>query len=99
MPTSGKVLIGLILLLAPVWIILVSGVAELNKSGGQAVAGLQKNVEDLEKQVNDTRRQVVALKDQIALTQVAMDEELAVARARQAARQSARSEELERAAR
>jgi chromosome segregation ATPase len=99
MPTPGKVLVVLVMLLAPVWVILVSAVAQLNMSGGEQVGKLKQQVESLEKQVSDARRQVVALKDQITLAQVAMDEDLAVIRARQADLQKARSETIEMATR
>lgn len=99
MSTAGKVLVVLVLLLAPVWVILVSAVAELNKSGGEQVAKLKGDVANLEKQVTDTRRQIVTLKDQIKLEQVTMLQEVAAIRSHAADLEKARSETFEIAAR
>jgi len=99
MSTPGKVLVVLVMLLAPVWMILIAAVAELNKSGGSQIASLKTQVETLEKQVSDARKQLDALKAQIGLAQVAMANDLAVIRSRQADLQKARSETLEMASR
>jgi chromosome segregation ATPase len=99
MPTAGKVLVVLVLLVVPVWIVLVSGVAELNKSGGEQVATLKSRVDQLDAELSKTEKALVDMKDEIALHQRAMAEQLAVIRSRQADLQKARSETMEIASR
>jgi len=99
MSTPGKVLVVLVLLLAPVWVIMVSSVAQLNKNGGEQVANLKKQVETLENEVAATRKQIVDLKDKIELEQVTMAEHLAAIRAHKADLEKARSETREIASR
>ncbi len=99
MSTAGKVLVVLVLLVAPVWIVMVSTVAELNKNAGAQLAGLEKNVETLETEVATLKKNVVSLKDQIALEQEAMNQQLAATRAQQSDLQHARSEWIEIASR
>src|SRR5690349_17272417 len=95
MSTAGKVLIGLIVATVPLWVVLASGVAELNKSGGEQVQKLQAEFATLEKNLAETRRQVAEMKDQIATGQVALADQLAVLRSRQADLQKIRSETIE----
>jgi chromosome segregation ATPase len=92
MSTAGKVLVVLVLLVAPVWIVMVSTVAQLNKNAGAALAGLEKTVANLETEVATMTKNVVSLKDQISLEQEAMNQQLAASRARQAGLQKLRSE-------
>jgi len=95
MSTAAKVLAVLVLLVVPVWIILMSAVAELNKSGGAQVASLKKDVERLDGEVAKLQKDVVDLKDQITLEQGAMADQLSAIRAHQADLQKARSETIE----
>jgi DNA repair exonuclease SbcCD ATPase subunit len=95
MSTPGKVLVVLVLLLTPVWIILISAVAQLNKNAGAQVKSLKEEVASLEKSVAGTKEDIVRLKDDIELEQLAMATELAAIRGHQANLQKARSEILE----
>jgi chromosome segregation ATPase len=99
MSTAGKVLVVLVLLVAPVWIVMVSTVAQLNMNAGAGLAALKTKVATLENDVATMTRDIVKLKDQIAHEQEAMSQQLAVTRARQADLQKARSEWIEIAAR
>jgi chromosome segregation ATPase len=99
MSTAGKVLVVLVLLVAPVWIVMVSTVAQLNKNAGAQLAGLEKNVATLESDVASMTKNIVSLKDQIALEQQAMNQQLVATRAHQADLQKARSEWIEIASR
>ena len=99
MSTAGKVLVVLVLLVAPVWIVMVSTVAQLNKNAGEQLESLKKQVATLESDVSTMTRNVVNLKDQIAHEQEAMNQQLAVTRAHQADLQKARSEWIEIASR
>jgi hypothetical protein len=99
MPTSGKVLVVLVLLVLPVWIVLVSAVAQLNKNAGENVARLQKSVENLENEFATLKKNITGLKDQISLEQHAMTEQLTLLRAQQSNLQKMRSEWLENSSR
>jgi chromosome segregation ATPase len=99
MPTAGKVLAVLVLLVVPIWIVLISGVAELNKSGGSQVASLKKQVEQLDADLAKMEKDLAGLKDNITNEQRAMTEQLAVIRSHQADLQKARSEMIEYATR
>jgi len=95
MSTAGKVLVSLILLVVPVWIVLISSVAELNKSGGEQVATLKTKVEQLEAEMIAIQKNIVELKDQISQEQGTMARQLTMFRAHQAELQKARSETIE----
>jgi chromosome segregation ATPase len=88
-----------VLLIVPVWIVLISGVAELNKSGGAQVANLKTQVDQLEADLAKMEKGLVDLKDDITLEQKAMNDQLEVIRAHQADLQKARSETIEFASR
>ena len=92
MSTAGKVLVVLVLLVAPIWIVLFSAYAEYTKSGTQALA-VQKALLVKETTAAKANERAVALaKDEIGLEQRAMDEQLAVLRSRQAGAERARTE-------
>jgi chromosome segregation ATPase len=95
MSTAGKVLVVLVMLVAAIWTVLASGVAELNKSGGDQVAQLNEKVAATEKELAAATRKLAQLKDQIALEQEAMKDHLAVIRAQKADLEKARSETIE----
>ena len=99
MSIAGRVLVALVLLVAPILVILSSAVAELNKSGTRAVESLKAQVEELKGDVAKNERDIVALKDEITLEQKAATEHLAVLRSRQADAEKARSEMTEMATR
>ncbi len=98
MSTAGKVLVVLVLLVAPIWVILFSGVAELNKSGTAQIDASKKQIANLENQVSKIEKDIAKLKDDIALEQEKMAEQLAVMRSHQADLQQARSSTAEIAA-
>ena len=98
MSTPGKVLVVLVLLIVPVWIVMVSTVAQLNKNAGEDLAKLNTTVSNLENDVASMQKKVVELKDQIALEQEAMNQHLAVIRSHQSDLQKARSEWIANAA-
>jgi hypothetical protein len=95
MSTAGKVLVVLVLLVAPIWILMASTVAQLNKNAGEQLEKLKKQVATLESDVSANKKSVVTLKDQIVLEQEAMNRQLAATRAHQADLQKARSEWIE----
>lgn len=95
MSTAGKVLVVIVLIMVPIWMVLFSGVTELNKSGTQAVEKLRDQVVKLEEDVARTEREVKALKDQIDLEQTTRGHETAVLRARQSDAEKARAELIE----
>jgi chromosome segregation ATPase len=95
MSTAGKVLIVLILLVLPIWIIMFSAVAELNKNGTQAVQALKERIVKLEEDIARNEHEIVALKDEIGLEQTAMGTQIAFLRSRQADAEKARSEMTE----
>jgi chromosome segregation ATPase len=99
MSTAGKVLVVLVLLVAPIWILMASTVAQLNMNAGASLAALKTKVATLENDFSTMTRDVVKLKDQIAHEQEAMSQQLAVTRAHQADLQKARSEWIEIASR
>ncbi len=82
MSTAGKVLVVLFLLVLPVWIILVSAVANLNSEWTQALARLEKQVSDLEPQVAANEKKILKLQDEIALAQDSADAEQTLLRAK-----------------
>lgn len=99
MSTAGKVLVVLVMLVAAIWTVLASGVAELNKSGSEQVAKQKDQVTSLEQQVAKATRDLALLKDEIALKQEETDQQLRVIRVQQADLQKARSETIEIASR
>jgi chromosome segregation ATPase len=95
MSTAGKVLVVLILLLVPVWIILVSGVASVNTEATKQISELKQQVAKLEEDLAKTERDIQGLKDQISLEQRATSENLAVIRSRLAEYDRARTDVFE----
>jgi myosin protein heavy chain len=95
MSTAGKVLVVLVLLVVPIWVVLVSTVAQLNKNAGEQVATLEKSVENLKTELATLRKNMVGLKDQIALEQDAMTQQVTLLRSQQSDLQKARSEWVE----
>jgi cell division protein FtsB len=99
MSTASKVLVVLVLLIAPVWIVMVSAVAELNKNSAHQVDDLKKQVSTLEADLARMKGDVMRLKDQISLGQETMNQALTVAYSHKSDLQKARSQSLESAAR
>ncbi|WP_406698867.1 hypothetical protein V5E97_08275 [Singulisphaera sp. Ch08] len=95
MSTAGKVLVVLVLLLLPVWIILVSAVATLNMEWTQALAKQTQQIETLEGDVAKNQLAIAELQDQIALEQLASEEQQAALRSRVADVERAKAEAIQ----
>jgi cell division protein FtsB len=78
MSTAGKVLVVLVLLVLPVWIILVSAVAQLNMEWTRELAKQAKQVETLQADVAKNEGEIAKLQDKIALEQHAAREQQSV---------------------
>jgi chromosome segregation ATPase len=83
MSTAGKVLTALILLASLVWIVLMAGVDQLNRTGNQTVLELMAKVEKLDDDVQAAQAEVASIKDQTTVVQEQMDHDIEVVRARQ----------------
>lgn len=95
MSTAGKVLAVLVVLTSALAMVMASGVAVLNMSGGEQIKGLQNQVVKLEKDVAETERNIIAIKDQISVGQAAITDQLAVMRSHRADLEKHRSETIE----
>jgi len=82
MSTAGKVLIGLVLLMVPVWILMVSAVTQLNASWRQVLHDQETKVGELEQAILKNQKEITGLKDKIVLVQVSGDEHATVLRER-----------------
>jgi chromosome segregation ATPase len=83
MSTAGKVLVVFIMLSWLAWLILSSGVTQLNRNGNQALKQLGEKVAKLQEDVKSTQEQIVNLKDQTTVLQEKTDRDLEVLNARQ----------------
>jgi len=92
MSTAGKVLIVLVLLVLPVWIILVSAVAELNSEWTQELAKQNKQIETLDADIKKNEAAIVALQDKIDIEQFRTREDEALLQARLSDYERARTE-------
>jgi len=99
MSTPGKVLVVLVLLVTPIWVVLFSAVAELNKNGTKAVETLKAQISKLEADVAKNERDIIVLKDETTLEQKATADQLAMLRSRQSDAEKARTELIEMASR
>jgi len=95
MSTAGKVLVVLVMLVVPIWVTLVSAVAETNKTWGEQVQKLEGQVKKLQEDVKAARQDLVATKDQISRDQVAMAERIAMLRSRKVDVEKRLSETIE----
>jgi chromosome segregation ATPase len=84
MSTAGKVLTVLSMLLMLVWIVLISGVAQLNTDSARRVDELRKKAEGLKEQVVKARQDATEAHASIVREQEARDREVALARVREA---------------
>ena len=80
MSTAGKVLTVLSALLMLVWIVLISGVAQLNTDAGKRVAELQKKGEELRDQTTKAQADALDTRELVVREQEAKDRELSLAR-------------------
>jgi len=99
MSTAGKVLIVLVLLTSLVWLVLASGVAQLNTNGNTRLHDLAEQIEKLQTDFKQTQDEIVSLRDETSSIQENVDREVTVLRARQSDVEKARSEIQERLAR
>jgi chromosome segregation ATPase len=82
MSTAGKVLVVLVLLVVPVWIVLVSAVAQLNAEWTQELQKQQAQVTKLQQNVAANEQAIMKMKDDIVVAQTTADEHATVLRAR-----------------
>jgi len=80
MSTAGKVLTGLVLLMLPIWIVLVSAVTQLNASWREVLRAEVEKVAKLEQSVLDNQKEIQRLKDRILIVQVSGEEQATVLR-------------------
>ncbi|HEY2157487.1 MAG TPA: hypothetical protein VGH33_17805 [Isosphaeraceae bacterium] len=83
MSTAGKVLTVLSVLLMIVWIMLISGVAQLNTDSAKRVTDLRKKAEDLRTEVTKAQQEATDTHNAIVKEQEDKDRELAHARIRE----------------
>jgi chromosome segregation ATPase len=99
MSTAGKVLVVLVLLTSLVWIVLASGVAQLNTNGNTRLHDLAVQIEKLQNDFKQTQDETVSLRDQTSSIQENVDREVTVLRARQSDLEKDRSQNQERLSR
>jgi chromosome segregation ATPase len=92
MSTAGKVLIILFLLTTLVWVVLASGVAQLNTNYNTKLHDLTVQVEKMGADLEQTQKDVDSLNDQISLTQEQIDRQLVLLRATQSDLERERSQ-------
>jgi chromosome segregation ATPase len=95
MSTAGKVLIVLVLLTSLVWLVLASGVAQLNTNGNTRLHELTEQIEKLQTDFKQTQDEIVAVRDQSSSIQENVDRQITVLRARQSDLEKARSKIIE----
>jgi chromosome segregation ATPase len=83
MSTAGKVLCVLIMLASLAWLVLMSGVDQLNRNANQALNALTEKVAKLEEDVKNSQDEIGQVKNQTSLIQEQVDRELTVIGARQ----------------
>jgi chromosome segregation ATPase len=92
MSTAGKVLVVLVTLTTLVWMILASGVAQLNRNGNKAVHDLSETFAKTQVNLEEARAEIVAYKDQTSSIQQKDDYNLNVLRAHDIDVKEARSQ-------
>ena len=92
MSTAGKVLVILVLLTSVAWIVLASGVAQLNTNGNTRLHDLTVQIDKLQTGFKQTHDEIVSLRDQTSSIQEDVDRQIAVLRARQSDVERARSQ-------
>jgi chromosome segregation ATPase len=95
MSTAGKVLIVLVLLTSLVWLVLASGVAQLNTNGNTRLHELTVQIDKLQTDFKQTQDEIVAVRDQTSTIQENVDRQITVLRARQSDLEKARSKIIE----
>ena len=95
MSTAGKVLIVLVLLASLVWLVLASGVAQLNTNGNTRLHELTVQIDKLQTDFKQSQDEIVAVRDQTSSIQENVDRQITVLRARQSDLEKARSKIIE----
>ena len=95
MSTTGKVLSVLAVLLALVWTVLTSAVAELNRNGTKAFEDLQGTYSKIAEDLKVAEHDFQTFQDKINEEPIETDNDLAVLRGQQAELEKARSQVLE----
>src|ERR1700722_11428845 len=76
MSTAGKVLVVLVLLTSVAWIVLASGVAQLNTNGNTRLHDLAEQIEKLQTGFKQTHDEIVSLRDQTSSIQEDVDRQI-----------------------
>ncbi len=92
MSTAGKVLIVLVLVASLVWMVLASGIAQLNANGNRRLNQLTTEIEKLKDQIEKAQTDVASLRDQSSSVQEQADRDRVVLRARQSDIEKSRSQ-------
>jgi chromosome segregation ATPase len=95
MSTAGKVLVVLVLLTSLVWLVLASGVAQLNTNGNTRLHELTVQIDKLQTDFKQTQDEIFAVRDQTSTIQENVDRQITVLRARQSDLEKARSKIIE----
>jgi chromosome segregation ATPase len=95
MSTAGKVLVVLVTLTTLVWMILASGVAQLNRNGNNVLHELNKQLEQAQVDLKQTQHDIVAFRDETSSIQQKVDRDLTMLGARLADVQKARSQVID----
>ncbi len=73
MSTAGKVLVVLVTLTTLVWMILASGVAQLNRNGNTALHNLEEQLAKAQGDLKQTQNDIVAFHDEASTIQEKVD--------------------------
>jgi chromosome segregation ATPase len=91
MSTAGKVLVVLVTLTTLVWMILASGVSQLNRNGNNVLHELEVQLEKAQVDLKQTKADIVATRDETASVQAKIDRDITMLGARLADVQKLRS--------
>jgi chromosome segregation ATPase len=92
MSTAGKVLVVLVLLTSLVWMVLASGVAQLNTNGNTRLHELTEQIAKLQTDSKQTQDEIASVRDQTSSIQENVDREITVLRANQSDLEKSRSQ-------
>jgi chromosome segregation ATPase len=92
MSTAGKVLVVLVTLTTLVWMILASGVGQLNRNGNNALHELDVQLAKAQVDLKQTQIDIVAFRDETSSIQEKVDRDLTMLRARLADVEGVRSQ-------
>ncbi len=95
MSTAGKVLVVFVMLFALVWMILLGGVAQLNRNGNQALEKLSNDLEKVQAGLETAKHEVLDLRAQTTLVQEKIDRDVIVLESKQADLEKAKSQILD----